>query len=193
MKGNIKNVVLLVTCVCIVGVGIGSIFMFGFNNGNLLPDVPSNNPGTSHVLIDDGTGMQTEYQDSNSTNKAVFTYLDVNESAHSPITPSTGDVNILVVPVNFDLNDIRPYERRSYIDFNDGDYLEAMEYTFNGNPSLDGANPYWESVSSYYEKSSYGNLHFNFEITDPFTPEMSASEFLSKEDLSSSSSSVGGS
>lgn len=193
MKGNVKNIVLLVTCVCIVGVGIGSIFMFGFNNGNLLPDVPSNNPGTSHVLIDDGSGMQTEYQDSNSTNKAVFTYLDVNESAHSPITPSTGDVNILVVPVNFDLNDIRPYERRGYIDFNDGDYLEAMEYTFNGTSSLDGANPYWESVSSFYEKSSYGNLHFNFEITDPFTPEMSASEFLSKEDLTSSSSSVGGS
>lgn len=193
MKGNVKNIVLLVACVCVVGVGIGSIFMFGFNNGNLLPDVPSNNPDTSHVLIDDGTGMQTEYQDSNSTNKAVFTYLDINESAHSPITPSTGDVNILVVPVNFDLNDIRPYERRSYIDFNDDDYLEAMEYTFNGNSNLDGANPYWESVSSYYEKSSYGNLHFNFEITDPFTPEMSASEFLSKEDLSSSSSSVGGS
>ena len=193
MKGNIKNIVLLVTCVCIVGVGIGSIFMFGFNNGDLLPDVPSNNPGTSHVLIDDGSGMQTEYQESNRTNKAAFTYLDVNESAHSPITPSTGDVNILVVPVNFDLNDIRPYERRSYIDFNDDDYLEAMEYTFNGTSSLDGANPYWESVSSYYGKSSYGNLHFNFEITDPFTPEMSASEFLSKEDLTSSSSSVGGS
>lgn len=194
MKGNIKNIVLLVTCVCAVGVGIGSIFMFGFNNGNLLPDVPSNNPGTSHVLIDDGSGMQTEYQESNRTNKAAFTYLDINESAHSPITPSTGDVNILVVPVNFDLNDIRPYERRSYIDFNDGNnYLEAMEYTFNGTSSLDGANPYWESVSSYYEKSSYGNLYFNFEITDPFTPEMSASEFLSKEDLTSSSSSIGGS
>ena len=193
MKGNIKNIVLLVACVCIVGVGIGSIFIFGFNNGNLLPDVPSNNPGTSHVLIDDGSGMQTEYQESNRTNKAAFTYLDVNESAHSPITPSTGDVNILVVPVNFDLNDIRPYEPSSYIDFNDYNYLEAMEYTFNGVSSLDGANPYWESVSSFYEKSSYGNLHFNFEITDPFTPEMSASEFLSKEDLTSSSSSVGGS
>ena len=193
MKGNIKNIVLLVTCVCAVGVGIGSIFIFGFNNGNLLPDVPSNNPGTSHVLIDDGSGMQTEYQESNRTNKAAFTYLDVNESAHSPITPSTGDVNILVVPVNFDLNDIRHYERSSYIDFNDGDYLEAMEYTFNGTSSLDGANPYWESVSSYYEKSSYKKLNLNFEITDPFTPEMSASEFLSKEDLTSSSSSVGGS
>ena len=194
MKGNIKNIVLLVTCVCAVGVGIGSIFIFGFNNGNLLPDVPSNNPGTSHVLIDDGSGMQTEYQESNRTNKAAFTYLDVNESAHSPITPSTGDVNILVVPVNFDLNSIRQYERRSYIDFNDGNnYLEAMEYTFNGTSSLDGANPYWESVSSYYKKSSYGKLNLNFEITDPFTPEMSASEFLSKEDLTSSSSSVGGS
>ena len=193
MKGNIKNIVLLVACVCTVGVGIGSIFMFGFNNGNLLPDVPSNNPGTSHVLIDDGSGMQTEYQESNRTNKAAFTYLDVNKSAHSPITPSTGDVHILVVPVNFDLNDIRSYERRSYIDFNDGNYLEAMEYTFNGVSSLDGANPYWESVSSYYEKSSYKKLNLNFEITDPFTPEMSASEFLSKEDLTSSSSSVGGS
>lgn len=193
MKGNIKNIVLLVTCVCIVGVGIGSIFVFGFNNGNLLPDVPSNNPGTSHVLIDDGSGMQTEYQESNRTNKAAFTYLDINKSAHSPITPSTGDVNILVVPVNFDLNDIRQYERSSYIDFNDGDYLEVMEYTFNGTSSLDGANPYWESVSSFYEKSSYKKLNLNFEITDPFTPEMSASEFLSKEDLTSSSSSVGGS
>ena len=193
MKGNIKNIVLLVTCVCIVGVGIGSIFIFGFNNGNLLPDVPSNNPGTSHVLIDDGSGMQTEYQESNRTNKAAFTYLDVNESAHSPITPSTGDVNILVVPVNFDLNDIRHYERSSYIDFNEGAYLDAMEYTFNGVSSLDGANPYWESVSSFYEKSSYGKLNLNFEIVDPFTPEMSASEFLSKEDLTSSSSSVGGS
>ena len=193
MKGNIKNIVLLVACVCTVGVGIGSIFIFGFNNGNLLPDVPSNNPGTSHVLIDDGSGMQTEYQESNRTNKAAFTYLDINESAHSPITPSTGDVNILVVPVNFDLSDIRPYERSSYIDFSDDKYLEAMEYTFNGVSSLDGANPYWESVSSFYKKSSYKKLNLNFEIADPFTPEMSASEFLSKEDLTSSSSSVGGS
>ena len=151
-SSNLRNILLLILCVCIVAVGISAIFIFGFNSGN------------------NGTDKLVEYRDANlENNDALFTYQDVNEKAHQPFTPSLGEVNILVVPIEFDTTsfnfinrsngfrevaEIKPYTNSD---------LNVIEATFNGSRS-DGTNSYWESVASFYEKSSYGKLNLNFMV-----------------------------
>ncbi len=76
-----------------------------------------------------------------SNNKEDYNYM-----------PSVGDVNILVVP----------------IDFEDGvditsQHISDLKNSFFGNNYSTG----WESLTSYYYKSSYGKLNINGTITDP--------------------------
>ena len=52
-----------------------------------------------------------------------------------------------------------------------------MDKTFNGT-SLDTG---WESVSSYYDKSSYGRLSLSFDITDKYITDQNASFYNSYE------------
>lgn len=94
-----------------------------------------------------------------------YTYLDLETAALSPLTPSKGDVNVLVVPVQF--SDLNPFTEHDYTMIQSG---------FNG-VFKDNSNNYWESCKSFYEKSSNGKLHLNFDITDPFVPKMSSQEF----------------
>ena len=196
-SSNVINILLIILCVCIVAVGISAIFIFGFNGGNNQDFNNNNNSnnGVAEVIKEDGTDKLVEYRDTNlENNKAIFTYQDVNEKAHQPFTPSLGEVNILVVPIEFDTTSITFTKRGTVFrevaeikPYTDSD-LSAIEATFNGSRS-DGTNLYWESVASFYEKSSYGNLNLNFVIADPYSPSMSAASFLKMEDLNSNSAS----
>lgn len=99
--------------------------------------------------------------------KSKFTYSDILNASAEAITPSTGNVNILVVPVEF--SDLEAYSKSE---------LSYIDLAFNGNSS----DLTWESNKSFYEKSSFGNLKFNFEICDTFKPSFSSREFVSMED-----------
>ena len=117
------------------------------------------------------------FNEVNNTNNYVIsdnstTYLDIYNSQGYGITPSIGDINILVVPVEF--NDYEPFSAYQ---------LEAINKAFNGENS-DYSNSYWESVKSYYLKSSYNKLNFNFDITDVISSPISGDEFTFKENLS---------
>ena len=117
------------------------------------------------------------FNEVNNTNNYVIsdnsvTYLDIYNSQGYGITPSIGDINILVVPVEF--NDYEPFSDNQ---------LEAINKAFNGENS-DYSNSYWESVKSYYLKSSYNKLNFNFDITDVISSPLSGDEFTFKENLS---------
>ena len=117
------------------------------------------------------------FNEVNNTNNYVIsdnsvTYLDIYNSQGYGITPSIGDINILVVPVEF--NDYEPFSAYQ---------LEAINKAFNGENS-DYSNSYWESVKSYYLKSSYNKLNFNFDITDIISSPISGDEFTFKESLS---------
>lgn len=196
-SSNVRNILLLILCVCIVALGISAIFIFGFNRGNNQGFNNNNNSnnGVAEVIKEDGTDKLVEYRDANlENNEAIFTYQDVNEKAHQPSTPSLGEVNILVVPIEFDTTSITFIKRGTgsgevaeIKPYTSSD-LSAIEATFNGSRS-DGTNSYWESVASFYEKSSYGKLNLNFEIADPYSPSMSAESFLRMEDLNSNSAS----
>ena len=66
--------------------------------------------------------------------------LDIDGPKISYPLPSTGTPNILVIPINLDNNNAT------------NEKLLDINYAFNGTSDETG----WESVKSYYQKSSYG-------------------------------------
>lgn len=128
-------------------------------------------------FISDGTNAENRYDENIYNERSKFTYQDVNEAADYPVTPSTGEVNILVVPVEFYTKRNSPYADM-ILDFAEED-LNTINIAFNGDE--EGKNPYWVSVKKFYNISSYDNLDLNFEITDPYTPNFDADMFLDVE------------
>ena len=188
MKKSRKNTIFLILFCLLIVTAITLLVVFALQNkgtpiggGNVNTDVT--NPNEPNVRFDDGTDKKNIYKDNNQViDNARFTYEDVNVAAEEPITPSKGDVNILVVPVEFKssfslFGSIPLIDFEDNVPFKNHTYLDAIETTFNSTN-----NPYWESVKTYYEESSFGNLNFNFDVTDVYTPTLSASDFIEKED-----------
>ena len=92
--------------------------------------------------------------------KQSIDYETVRRTYYYKDIPTTGDVNILVVPVKFKDSS---YTENTYVTYDK--MKENIEKAFFGEDYETG----WESVSSYYEKSSYNKLHINGEVTDWFT------------------------
>ena len=102
----------------------------------------------------------------------LLTYSEFDESTFTRgLTPNTGDVNILVVPVEF--SDFRAFTNSQ---------INNINICFNGDESLDNKTPYWESVKSYYHTSSYNYLNFNFVVTDIYESPLSEDEFIEQEE-----------
>ena len=75
--------------------------------------------------------------------------------------PSTGTYDVLVIPVEISGS---PFP---------SNYQTQLDLVFNGSSSATG----WESVSSYYNKSSYGMLNLNFVISPKYTTTNSKSYY----------------
>ncbi len=75
------------------------------------------------------------------------------------LVPSTGNVKILVLPIEFTDS---PFSEST---------LGNIEKALNGTD-----NDYWESTASFYEKSSYGKLHLNFHVADTYKTGITSSE-----------------
>lgn len=76
----------------------------------------------------------------------------LNGEGFDGITPSTGDVNVLLIPIHF------PDIDENILD------VSLIDKAFNGKDE----DILWYSVSQYYNISSYGKLNLSFEITDVF-------------------------
>lgn len=81
-----------------------------------------------------------------------------------PGMPSTGNVKILVVPVCFSGSDDPSVSQ---------DNLDTLQKAYFGKSS----DTSWESLSSYYKKSSYGKLAISGTITKPYKDSRSCLEF----------------
>ena len=88
------------------------------------------------------------------------TIIDTNEDINKIdeyFMPSTGNVNVLVIPVSFS-----GYPATQNM-------LDIIEKGFFGTEEDTG----WESLKTYYEKSSYNQLHISGTVTPWFTPKYS--------------------
>ena len=80
----------------------------------------------------------------------VLTDETYKQLGYKPGLPSTGDVNILVIPIKFNNSD---------------DYdLSIIEKAFNGTNEDTG----WYSLTSYYQEVSFGKLNLHATITAPY-------------------------
>ena len=70
--------------------------------------------------------------------------------------PSTGNSKMLVIPVVFSDCSLSEQELKTEHEF--------LEKTFFGKSE----DTYWESVSSFYQKSSYNNLNITGKVSDYF-------------------------
>ena len=93
-------------------------------------------------------------KDSSNYDIKNFTYYDLGKNACLPSLNSTGNLNVLVIPMI-----IKGFEKNA-TDSN----LERINKMFNG----DSTSTNFESVKSFYEKSSYGKLNLNFTVASWF-------------------------
>lgn len=85
-------------------------------------------------------------------------YSEVNDE-EKVLCPSKGDVPVLVIPIYY--NDTEASK------FNTNENLDLIEKCFFGNSN----DLYFESLKSYYYKSSYGKLNFYGEVMPAFNPQ----------------------
>lgn len=100
-----------------------------------------------------------------------YTYHDLKQSSFTTTLNSVGQQKLLVVPVEF--TDFKADD----IDQAQGSKLKKTIDTAFFGASSETA---WESVASYYHKSSYGKLTLTGEVTDWLSLDISATDLRNK-------------
>lgn len=91
-----------------------------------------------------------------------------NYSAYPTFTPNEGEVNLLAIPVLFTDSKINTQTRIQEV-------KNDINKSLFGNASDTG----WESVSSYYSKSSFGKLTIKGTVSDPYQYQGTSTKFAS--------------
>ena len=131
------------------------------------PDTPIEEPRTVATISIDGDEDGQILTPEEVTLKDTLHSIESQRFYNTQVLPSTGDVNILVIPVLID----------GYTDFTEAGLPESMPEeeklkkvrddigkAFFGEEGETG----FESVASYYKKSSLGNLRLSGTVTDWF-------------------------
>ncbi len=117
-------------------------------------------PLTVNEVVSDNEGYY-RYQ-----NPLKHTVKDYQDSMGYDSLYTTGEQKLLIVPVKFSDGPAFTNEM-----------LNNLEIAFFGDAS---ETNYWESVKSYYEKSSYGQLTFSGEVTSVLNINISSSTFATR-------------
>ncbi len=103
------------------------------------------------------------YKGETFVNQETLNELEIDNFGKSGL-PSLGTYDVLIIPIEINGS---PFP---------SNYEEQLELTFNGTAEATG----WQSVSSYYHTSSYGNLNLHFDIADKYTTIYDASYYVGK-------------
>ena len=98
-----------------------------------------------------------------------YNYRNLNITQSADIVPSSGNVKLLVLPIEF-----------SDYSFSSG-FLNDLNIVLNGRES-DKTTGYWESLASFYKKSSFGKLNLSFEIAPVFQTTLTAQQACAQGD-----------
>ena len=106
--------------------------------------------------------LPVKYLNQNYQEETISNYKEAFENGDVEFCiPSTGELDLLVVPVQF--VDYKITDSNVSIEKS----LVNIQNAFFGDPSVNK----WESVASYYNKSSYGKLKITGKVSDWFTYE----------------------
>ena len=155
---------------------------------------------TSCVFLDDGSASGTDKSNTASTEsqtsnesvdgkvsessskaessysklKTNFTQQDFCNITDYPYMPSTGEVNVLVIPVV-----VSDYKKNAT-----DKVKQDIETAMFGDANETG----WESLASFYEKSSYGKLKIKGTVSDWYNPNLTSTQMSKKDDGNGSES-----
>lgn len=107
----------------------------------------------------------TKYFDYNKLNATM------GQDVLASVAPADDPEKVLVIPVEF--SDFT-FEDALGSENGDEEILDDLNIAFNGTSE---ETNYWESVSSYFKKSSFNNLNFDFDIVDPITSSYTLSTY----------------
>lgn len=167
MKNKSITMLSLMLLVTLAGCNSGADSTTG---NTIIPTSENTESGNSESTASSSSSASSDKKSDSeaSYNKLVsnFTQQDYSELADLPYTPSTGEINVLVIPVIVsDYKDNATDKVRSDI-----------EKAMFGKSEDTG----WESLSSYYEKSSHGALKINGTVSDWYNPNLTASQMAKK-------------
>ncbi len=148
----------------LIALSFGTIF--------LLPSCTPNNPLHSNSSIENSSKSESSSSpdnkewDTNYSDKNVSKNVEVNKNISLKDldynTPSTGTQPILVLPIVF--------TDKTFTD----NELNEIKILTGGESS---ETNYWESLKSYYKKTSYGKLNLEFTYAEPVSMGMDAKSF----------------
>lgn len=122
----------------------------------------SSNSSSSTKIESTSTYGDIQYNGYYKATQQSLSYRDVRYSYLFKDIPSSGDCKLLVVPVKFkDSTLAQTYG-------GDDNVKNDIEKVFFGEKEETG----WESLKSFYKKSSYGQLNISGKVTDWFTLDM---------------------
>lgn len=132
----------------------------------------SSSSSSSSTKIEESTSSKEEKKGYYKAENQSISFDDVRKSyIYKNDLPSIGNNKLLVVPVKFkDSNFAEQFGGYDKV-------KENIEQTFFGASDETG----WESVSSFYKKSSYNKLNLSGEVTDWFELDMSFLEMTALE------------
>lgn len=134
---------------------------------NPLTDNTANTSNTAETAkTESSKASSSTTEDTSGYRKLVsnFDQQDFSALLDYPYTPSTGEINVLVIPVVVS----------DYKDNATAKVKSDLEKAMFGKSEDTG----WESLSSYYEKSSHGALKINGTVSDWYDPNVSSSQMV---------------
>lgn len=142
------------------------------NTDNVTTDnITTDKVSTDNKVTTDKITDKTTTTDSSSsaTYKKLtsdFTQQDYSALTYYPYMPSTGEINVLVIPV-----DVSDYKSNA---------TEKVRTDLQKAMFGKSEDTGWESLTSYYEKSSHGALKINGKVTDWYNPNLSSKQMANK-------------
>lgn len=133
-------------------------------------------PGSETLLVDDDTYVSNVKKVENETIEVPerevatgSTLEDYGKASSTLSLKSTGERKLLVIPVQFQNQSFEDVTGKT-----ESEVRRDIEASFFGVEDEVG----WESVSSFYYKSSYGYLNITGKVTKPFTLPCTAGELV---------------
>lgn len=127
------------------------------------------------IIVNDDYGEEVSADPSLNPTQ-YLTYKELMSTNGQDMLTSTATredpANVLVIPVEF--SDVTFDDAYNSSD-GETKIKDELEIAFNGTSE---ETNYWESVASYFEKSSFGNLYLNFDIGEVVTLSYATSDLL---------------
>ena len=122
--------------------------------------------------VSENTGYYID--DSSIDDTFNYSAIDLSSGVSSVPSRSSTTVNLLCIPI--EVSDYPFYGNNKAPYANDAELKDDLNRVMNGNGASDTL--YWESLSSYYKKSSFNSLNLNVTIADVYKTNKTASQIM---------------